>query len=55
MEVLFPQSKDPFWGVPIVRVRTFLGSILGCPNLGKLPYRDYIRFGEVTPKNGKTI
>ena len=38
----FPHSKDPFWGVPIVRVRTFLGSILGCPNLGKLPYRDYI-------------
>ena len=33
----FPKLGVPFWGVPIIRT-SILGSILGYPNIGKLPY-----------------
>ena len=33
----FPKIRCTFFGVPIVRIIGFLGSILGPPYLGKLP------------------
>ena len=34
----FPKLEVPFWG-PYNKDHTSLGSILGYPNFGKLPYR----------------
>ena len=34
-----PKVRGTFLGVPIMRIIICLGSILGSPNFGKLPYR----------------
>ena len=34
----FPKLGVPFWGVPIIRIIVYWGSILGSPCLGTLPY-----------------
>ena len=36
----FPKIRGTFLGVPIFNDYSILGSILGYPNFGKLPYRD---------------
>ena len=43
----FPKLGVPFWGVRIMRiiVLSILGSILGFPYFGKLPYRDIYIYG----------
>ena len=35
---MFPKIKGTLLGVPIIRTLAFLGSILGSPYFGKLPY-----------------
>ena len=34
----FPQIRGTFLGIPIIRIIGILGSILGSPYFGKLPY-----------------
>ena len=40
----FPKLGVPFWGGPFIKDDSILGSMLGSPSFGKLPYihdRDY--------------
>ena len=40
----FPKSGVPFWG-PLNKDYSILGSILGSPDLGKLPFKDFEGLG----------
>ena len=43
----FPKLGAPFWGGPYSKDYRTLGSILGSPSFGKLPYLLYGRFSLV--------